>query len=248
VKLLGSSRGRRGFWDNWEGMKMLVREWMNKEVITLDTDETMQQAIGLLKEHNIRMLPVMKNKKLVGIITDRDLKRASASDATSLEIHELLYLIGKIKVKDIMIPKPITVPWNFTVEETAEVLLENKISGVPVTGPQGNIVGVITKSDIFKVLISLAGIGKRGIQMAIQITDRPGSMKGITRAIRDLGGRMVSILTSYENVPDGFRNVYIRFFDMDRSVLETLKENISEISKLLYIVDHRENKRDIFET
>jgi acetoin utilization protein AcuB len=84
--------------------------------------------------------------------------------------------------------------------------------------------------------------------MAIQIEDRPGSMKGITRAIRDLGGRMVSILTSYENVPDGFRNVYIRFFDLDRSVLETLKENISEISKLLYIVDHRENKRVIFET
>jgi len=227
---------------------MLVREWMSIEVITVDADETMQHAIGLLKEHSIRMLPVMKNRKLVGIVTDRDLKRASASDATSLEIHELLYLIGQIKVKDIMIPKPITVPWDFTVEEAAEVLLKNKISGVPVTGSQGDIVGVITKSDIFKVLISLAGIGKRGIQMAIQIEDRPGSMKGITRAIRDLGGRMVSILTSYEKVPDGFRNVYIRFFDLDRRVLETLKENISEISKVLYILDHRENKRDIFET
>lgn len=226
---------------------MLVREWMSRDVITVDADETMQRAIGLLKAHNIRMLPVVKNKKHVGIITDGDLKRASASDATSLEIHELLYLMGKIKVREIMTAKPITVPWNFTVEEVAEVLLKNKISGTPVTGPQGDIVGVITKSDIFKVLISLAGIGKRGIQMAIQIEDRPGSMKGITRAIRDLGGRMVSILTSYEKVPDGFRNVYIRFYDLDRSVLETLKENISEISKLLYIVDHRENKRDIFE-
>jgi len=227
---------------------MLVREWMSKEVITVDANETMQRAIGLLKEHNIHMLPVMKNKKLVGIITDRDLKRASASDATSLEIHELLFLIGKIKLKDIMTPKPITVPWDFTVEEVAEVLLKNKISGTPVTGPQGDLVGIITKSDIFKVFISLAGISKRGIQMAIQIEDRPGSMKGITRAIRDLGGRMVSILTSYEKVPDGFRNVYIRFFDLDRSVLETLKENLFEISKVLYIVDHRENKRDIFET
>ena len=227
---------------------MLVREWMSKEVITVDEDQTMQHAIGLLKEHNIRMLPVMKNKKLVGIITDRDLKHASASDATSLEIHELLFLIGKIKVKAIMTPKPITVPWDFTVEEAAEVLLKNKISGIPVTSPQGDIVGVITKSDIFKVLISLAGIGKKGIQMAIQIEDRAGSMKGITRAIRELGGRMVSILTSYEKVPDGFRNVYIRFFDLDRSVLETLKENLFEISKVLYIVDHRENKREIFET
>ena len=73
-------------------------------------------------------------------------------------------------------------------------------------------------------------------------------MKGITGAIQNLGGRMVSILTSYEKVPDGFRNVYIRFFDLDRSKLETLKENLLEISKVLYIVDHRENKRDIFET
>lgn len=226
---------------------MLIREWMSKQVITVDADDSMRQAIGLLKEHNIRMLPVMKNSKLVGIVTDRDLKRASASDATSLEIHELLYLIGKIKVKNIMTPKPITVPWDFTVEEAAEVLLKNKISGMPVTGPGGDIVGIITQSDIFKVLISLSGIGKRGIQMAIQLEDQPGSLKGITRVIRDLGGRMVSILTSYEKVPDGFRNVYIRFFDMDRSILGTLKKRISEISKILYIVDHRENKRDIYE-
>jgi acetoin utilization protein AcuB len=226
---------------------MLVRKWMSKEVITVDVDETMQHAIGLLKEHNIRMLPVMKNKKLMGIITDRDLKRASASDAISLEIHEVLDLIGKIIVQDIMTPKPITVPWDFTVEEAAEVLLKNKISGVPVTGPKDDVVGVITQSDICNVLISLAGIGKKGIQMAIQIEDRPGSLKGITRAIRDLGGRIVSILTSYEKVPDGFRNVYTRFYDMDPNILETLKKNISEISKILYIVDHRENKRDIFE-
>ena len=109
---------------------MLVREWMSKGVITVDEDQTMQCAIGLLKEHNIRMLPVIKNKKLVGIITDRDLKRASASDVTSLEIHELLFMISKIKVKTIMTPKPIiSVPWDFTVEEAAEVLLKNKIPG-----------------------------------------------------------------------------------------------------------------------
>lgn len=89
---------------------MLVCKWMSKEIITVNADETMEHAIGLLKEHNIRMLPVMKNKKLVGIITDRDLKRASASDAISLETHELLALIAKIKVSKIMTPKPITVP------------------------------------------------------------------------------------------------------------------------------------------
>ncbi|MBC8432615.1 MAG: hypothetical protein H8D96_11950 [Desulfobacterales bacterium] len=108
--------------------------------------------------------------------------------------------------------------------------------------------GVITQSDIFKSLISLSGIGKRGIQIAVQLEDQPGSMKQITDAIRSAGGRMVSVLTSYEKVPGGFRNVYIRFFDLDRNKLETLKKNVFKISKMLYIVDHRENKRDIFET
>ena len=77
---------------------MLVSYWMSEKVITVDLNSTMQEATILLKENNIKMLPVIKNNKLVGIVTDRDLKRASASDATSLEIHELLYLLSKISI------------------------------------------------------------------------------------------------------------------------------------------------------
>ena len=121
---------------------------MDKKVITIDIDDSMQDAIGRLKEHNIRMLPVMKKGKFVGIITDRDLKEASASDATTLEIHELLYLISKIKIRDIMSKNPITVPLDYTLEETAEILLKNKISGVPVLDHEDNIVGTITQTDL----------------------------------------------------------------------------------------------------
>ena len=81
---------------------MLVKNWMSKPAITIDIDAFMNDAIKLLKNHNIKMLPVMEKGRLVGIVTDRDLKRASASDATTLEIHELLYLISKIKIKEIM--------------------------------------------------------------------------------------------------------------------------------------------------
>ena len=89
---------------------MLVKNWMSDKVITVDVNDSMQDAVKLLKGHNIRMLPVMKKGELVGIVTDRDMKRASASDATTLEIHELLYLISTIKVKNIMTKDPITVP------------------------------------------------------------------------------------------------------------------------------------------
>ena len=128
---------------------MLVKNWMSKNVITVDIKDSMSDAIRLLKEHNFRMLPVIKKGNLAGIITDRDLKKASASDATTLEIHELLYLLEKIRIEDIMVKEVITVPANFTVEETAQVLLKNKISGVPVVDNEEKIVGIITQTDLF---------------------------------------------------------------------------------------------------
>jgi len=117
---------------------MLVKNWMSKNVVTIDANDSMQDATRLLKEHDIRMLPVMKKNKLVGIVTDRDLKKASASDATSLEIDELLYPLSTIKIKEIMTKDPITVPPDYTAEETARVLLDAKISGAPVVDHQEN--------------------------------------------------------------------------------------------------------------
>jgi acetoin utilization protein AcuB len=225
---------------------MLVKNWMSKNVITINEDDSMQDAMKLMKQHSIRMLPVLRKGVLIGVLTDRDLKRASASDATTLDVHELLFLLSKIKVKNIMSKNPIMVPPDLTVEETAEILLTNKISGAPVVDETGKIVGTITQSDLFRVLISLTGVGKRGIQFAFLIEDRPGSIKSLADPIREHGGRMVSILTSYDNVPEGYRKVYIRFFGLDRTKLPSLKEELREVAKLLYIVDHRENKREIY--
>ncbi|RPJ69506.1 MAG: CBS domain-containing protein [Desulfobacteraceae bacterium] len=219
---------------------------MSPNPVTIDEEDSMQEAIKLMKQHSIRMLPVLRRGKLVGVVTDRDLKRASASDATTLDVHEMLYLIAKIKVKSIMSKNPISLPPELTVEETAEILLANKISGAPVVDAQGSVVGTITQTDIFRVLIALTGVGKRGIQIAFQIQDRPGSIKELADPIRRHGGRMVSILTSYENVPEGFRKVYIRLYGLDRSKLAALKEELGRVATLLYLVDHRENRREIF--
>ncbi|UCD82798.1 MAG: CBS domain-containing protein [Desulfobacterales bacterium] len=225
---------------------MLVSNWMSKNIVTVDVDDSMHDAMKLMKEHGIRMLPVLKKDKLVGVVTDRDLKRASASDATTLDVHELLYLIAKIKVSDIMTKNPITVPQNYTVEETAQVLLENKISGAPVVDQNGSIVGIITQTDLFRVLVSLTGVGQGGIQFAFQLEDRPGSIKEVADVIRKYGGRMVSILSSYDKVPEGYRKVFIRMRSIDRSKLQQLKEDLSRTAALIYMVDQREHKREIF--
>jgi acetoin utilization protein AcuB len=225
---------------------MLVKNWMSKPAITIDANASMNDAIKLLKNHNIKMLPVMEKGKLVGIVTDRDLKRASASDATSLEIHELLYLISKIKIREIMTQNPITVPQDYTVEETAEILLKHNISGVPVIDQYREVVGTITQNDIFRILISLTGAEKRGIQFGVEVEDRPGSIKEVTDIIREYGGRMASILTSYDKSPEGYRRVYIRMYGIDRFKINRLKEAIEEKASLLYLVDRREVHRETF--
>ena len=225
---------------------MLVKFWMSKKVIAVNVDDSMDKAIKLMKEKSIKLLPVMKKEQLVGIVTDRDLKRASASDATTLDVHELLYLLTKIRIKEIMTKKPITVPDNFTIEETAEVLLTNKISGVPVVGSTGAMVGIISQSDIFRALISLTGVGKHGIQFSFEIEDRPGSIKDLTDVIRKYGGRMISILSSYDGMPAGTRKVYIRMYSINRSDLKKLEDKLKNKARMLYMVDHRENTRTIY--
>ena len=225
---------------------MLVNNWMSKDVITVDVKDSMHDAMKLLKEHDIRMLPVMKKGKLVGIITDRDLKKASASDATTLEIHELLYLLTRVKVKDIMTRDVITVPPDYTVEETAQVLQKNRISGAPVVDADGQLVGAITQTDLFRVLISLTGVDNGGIQFGIQVEDRPGSIKEVVDVIRSFGGRMVSILSSYDEVPEGYRKVYIRMRSIQRSELQKMIQALESKAGLLYMVDHTENRREIY--
>lgn len=225
---------------------MLVRNWMSNAVITVDVNDSMMDATRKLKEHDIRVLPVMKKGNLVGIVTDRDLKRASASDANTLEVHELLFILCKLKVKDIMTKDPITVHTDFTVEETAELLMENKISGVPVVDDKGKVVGIITQNDLFSVLISLTGIKQRGVQFAFMLEDQPGSIKEVTDIIRKYGGRMSSILSTYEGVNKGYRKAYIRMYGLNRSKLLQLKEELKKRAKMLYMVDLHENKREIY--
>ena len=225
---------------------MLIKNWMSKDVVTVDVNDSIQDATRLLKKHNIRGLPVMENGKLVGIVTDRDLKRASASDATTLEIHELLYLISKIKIKEIMTKDPITIPVDSTIDEAAEVLLENKLSGAPVIDDNGRVVGIITQTDIFRVMVALSGVREKGIQAGFLLEDRPGSIKEVADIIRKYNCRVVSILSSYD-VKSNYRHVYIRACDCDRENLERLKAELKEKSNMLYLMDHIEKKQEVYQ-
>ena len=211
---------------------MLVKYWMSRNLVTVKTTDSVIKAKLLLKEYNISHLPVMEKGNLLGIITGWDIRHLIPSDT--------------LKVKHIMTRDPVTVPWDYTVGETAEILLKHNISSVPVVDTQGSVAGIITKGDLFKVLVPLTGVGKKGVQFALLLTDRRGAIKEITDLIRENGGRMMSALTSYDDAPSGSLKLYIRMYGLERKKLEALKQKIMEKATILYMVDHRENIRKIY--
>jgi acetoin utilization protein AcuB len=220
---------------------------MSKPVITIEKKESMQRAIALIKENHIRLLPVVHKGKLCGILSDRDLKRASASDATSLDVHELLYLISKINVTEIMTRDVIAVDPDFTLEEAADILLSHKLSGAPVVDDTGQLCGIITQTDLFKATLYITGLKKRGVHLAFVLEDTPGSIKALVDVVRLFGGRMASILSTDERVPLGYRNVYLRCYGILRERLDDMLAILKSKGELRYVVDHRKNQRIIFE-
>jgi acetoin utilization protein AcuB len=214
---------------------MLVREWMTSDVMTVDENTSMMKALHLMKENNIRRLPVMSRGSLVGIISDRDLKEASPSKATTLDVHELYYLLAEIKVKEIMTKNPMTVHADETVERAAVIMLEHKVSGLPVINKQKELVGIITQSDVFRAFVNITGIYNGGTQFAFSLDDKPGSIKEVADTIREHGGRIVSILSSTDMAAAGSRNVYIRIRDMAPAELSHIEKVLRQKFKVLYV-------------
>lgn len=206
---------------------MLIREWMTQNVVTVTSDTSMMKASRLLREKKIGRLPVVDDSGyVVGIVSDRDIKEASPSKATTLDMHELHYLLSELKVKDIMTKKPFCVKPEDSVESVALKMIEMRVGGMPVVDGNGRIQGIITDSDLFKVLIDITGIQQGGIQFAFDLANEPGTLKPIVDALRAKGARIVSILTAinYENSDQ--RRVYIRI-----RPVENEDELIAEIGK-----------------
>ena len=216
---------------------MLVKHWMSKDLVTVDEDTSIMEAGQLLKEKGIHRLPVVNKKgKLTGIVSDRDIKEASPSKATTLDVHELYYLLSKLKVREVMSKNPITVSPENTVEKAALIMLEKRISGLPVVDDGGNLVGILTQNDVFRVLTSITGVYRGGVLFAFELDDEPGSIKDVADVIRAYGGGMISILTSYDTAPKGRRNVFFRVRNIEGEKLNEFLEEAKSKFTLLYHV------------
>jgi acetoin utilization protein AcuB len=188
-----------------------------------------------MKQHGIRRLPVVDQDGLLqGIISDRDLKEASPSKATTLDAHERYYLFNELTVSDCMTKNVITVSTTDTVERAAVLMLENKISGLPVMD-NARAVGVLTLDDVARVLTVITGAYTGGTQFALNLEDRPGSIKEVVDVMRLHGGRLVSVLSVYENADPGYRKVYLRVAEMPEHRLTALIQDLERDFPLMYL-------------
>ncbi|MDO4768583.1 MAG: CBS and ACT domain-containing protein [Pseudomonadota bacterium] len=214
---------------------MIIKDWMTKDVITVDPEASMMRAAKLMKEKNIRRLPVVDDTgRLVGILSDRDVKEASPSKATTLDVHELYYLLSEIKVKNIMTSNPLTIKDTDTVVKCAAIMHDKKVSGLPVLNDSGDMVGIMTQNEVYRVLLSITGVYHGGIQLGFKLADERGTLKNLLDCLRGYKARVISILTSYDQVEEGYRQVFIRIRDMDKSVLNELRQELAEKYNLLF--------------
>ena len=219
---------------------MLVKNWMSKPAIAVNSDARLTDAINLLRKHEIHTLPVMEGARLVGIATDRDLKNASAPGCRLPTTSKDTDRICQKKISEIMTLNPVTIREHQTIEDAAELLLVHNISGLPVTNRSKQVVGMITRNDLFRFILTTIRMDMKGIQFAFEMVDRPESINAVTDIIRDYGGRIGTIFSTRVRAQRGCRQVYIRAYNLDRPSLARLKEVFEETVKIRYIINHRE--------
>lgn len=215
---------------------MLVGERMSHPVISIHPDMPMQEALNLMRQEHVRRFPVVdKRGRLVGIVSEKDLMDASPSDANSLSIYEVNYLLTKITVKEIMTQNVVTITEDTPLEEAARIMADNKIGGLPVIR-DSDMVGIITETDLFKVFLELLGAREPGVRIAALIPNIPGELAQLTKAIFDIGGNVVALGTFLGDSSEN-REICIKISGADAQALEDAIEPYVE--KIIDIRDPR---------
>lgn len=202
---------------------MLVKHRMQSDPITIRKTDSLRFAADLLKEKRVRTLPVVEGGKLIGVVTDRDVRQAQASSATSLEIRELYYLLEKIKVEEIMTKHPVTTTPETTIEDAAKLLHDRKIGSLPVVDEKGGLLGIITETDILEILLEVMGMGEESARIELTLDDRPGQLAEVTKLIKNHNVNILSVVTLKGSTP-GTRNCVLR---LKTTELDAIKKELT---------------------
>ena len=174
---------------------MFVAKRMTPNPTTIESTTTLADASELMRKHKFRRLPVVDNGRLVGIVTDRDLRTVSPSPATTLSIFELNYLLAKMQVKDIMHKDVVTINVGATIEEAALAMSNHHIAGLVVVDDTGAVAGIITETDIFNSFVEIMGLKEGKTRFTFKVSNQVGVLHDITRVFKDMGINISSLVT-----------------------------------------------------
>jgi acetoin utilization protein AcuB len=204
---------------------MFVSDWMTKKVYTVTQNDNVSDAIKLLKEKKVKHLPVVKDgNKIVGILSDRDIKDYTPSKVSTFDIHELNYILFTTKVSKIMVKDVLTAAPDMPIEEAAMTMYDKNIGCLPVVD-NDKLIGIISDKDLFRVLVDITGVRQGGNRFYVVLKDKLGVTGEVLDVLRKHGFTLDSVLTTYEGAQKGYKRVVVR--------TKGEKGNIDEVNKEL---------------
>jgi len=226
---------------------MLVGDWMTEEVLTIQPEAHILQAMEMMRDAGIRQIPVTEAFGLVaGIVSDRDIRDAMPSKFLPGDnTHGAGEGLKGLKVKDIMTHDPYIVSPDTCMEVAAEILLENKIGGLPVVDEFG-LVGIITEVDVYRFLTTVTGVSKGSSQFAFVLEDTATALEELLNDLWARGVRLSTVFTSYEGVEQGKRRVFIWVQKLDDDVVQSLVMHLKKTYDLSYHVHRGETHENEF--
>ena len=208
---------------------MIIERRMTRNPVTATPDMSIAEASNLMKQEKVHRLPVLdKEKRLVGIITEKDILYATPSPASSLSIHEMAYLLSKLTVKKLMSKNVVTITKDTTVEEAARMMVDQDLSSLPVL--EGDkLIGIVTKSDMFKILLELFGARHFGVRVSFVVEDKPGTIAKISQALSEDGIDIITFGTFMGTDPtNAICTIKVQGAPISR-VVELIKPFVSQL-------------------
>lgn len=203
---------------------MFVAERMTKHPVTMTSDATIGDVDRVMKKNKFHRMIIVDDGKLVGYLSDRDVMRVAPSPATSLSKFEIRALLDKLKVKDVMQKKVVTVPESATIEEAALIMYNNKVGGLPVISEVGAVVGIITATDILKTFVNVMGLPQGGkTRITLEVGNKVGIMADITKIFADNGINIDSMITCRQDA-DSYE-IVVRI-DAHQELLDKIKNQL----------------------
>ncbi|HEX7593851.1 MAG TPA: CBS and ACT domain-containing protein [Anaerolineae bacterium] len=203
---------------------------MTQNPIIVHPDTPFEDALQLLREKKIRRLPVVdKQGSVVGIVVEKDLLYASPSPATSLSVFEVHYLLSKLQVKDVMTKRVIAVGEDCPLEEAARIMIDHKIGSLPIVRGK-ELVGIITETDIFRVMAEALGGRAKGLRVAMRVPNQKGVLATLAAQIAELGGNIVS-LAVFLSGDAQHREITLKVQDAERdAIIKAIEKTGAQIS------------------